>query len=144
MQVGEFGLEPHDRMMGAGDVAGAAGAGAVGARRFDRGFDHVRMEAHAEIIVRAPHGDLARPILFALGTPQRRRKPAGVAFEVGESPVALFRLQAGDRIRKAPLVVHQSAFLMGSRFVPPSDPAHFGIRPARPCLVRFGRSAATQ
>ncbi len=33
VQVGEFGLELHDRMVGAGDVAGAAGAGAVGARR---------------------------------------------------------------------------------------------------------------
>ena len=53
-------LELHDRMMGAGDVAGAAGAGAVGARRLDARLDHVGMAAHAEIIVRAPDGDFAR------------------------------------------------------------------------------------
>ena len=49
-------------------------------------------------------------VLFALGTPQRHREPLSVAFEIGEGPVALFRLQTVDRIRKAPLVVHSLPF----------------------------------
>ena len=69
VQVGELGLEPHDRVMGAGNVAGAAGAGAVGARRLDGRLDHRGVEAHAEIVVRAPDGDFAGLVFFALRTP---------------------------------------------------------------------------
>ncbi len=136
VQVGEFGLELHDRVVSAGNVARAAGAGAVGARRCNRRLDHGGMEAHAEIVVGAPYGNVARTVLFALGAPQRHREPCGVALEIGEGPVALFRLQKGDRVREAPLVVHRQPFLPDSR----PDPAsvlftHFGTDPARPCPV---------
>ncbi len=62
----------HDRVVGAGNVAGAAGAGAVGARRGDARLDHLGMAAHAEIVVRAPDGHFARGVLFARRAPQRR------------------------------------------------------------------------
>ena len=59
MEIGEFGLQADDRVMGARDVAGAAGADAMGARRIDARLDRFRMAAHAEIIVRAPDGHFA-------------------------------------------------------------------------------------
>ncbi len=61
MEIGEFRLELHQRMIGAGDVAGAAGAGADAGRGLDHGADHFRMLAHAEIVVGAPDHDIARP-----------------------------------------------------------------------------------
>ena len=108
MQVGELGLELHDRMVGAGNVARAAGAGAMGARRTDRGLDHLGMAAHAEIVVRAPDGDFAWTALFARRAPHRHREAARVALEIGEDAIALLRLQAVDRIFEAKLVVHRS------------------------------------
>ena len=106
MQVGEFGFELHDRVMGAGDVAGAAGPGAVGARGLNRGFDDVAMAAHAQIVVRAPDRDFAWGVLFAGRAPERHRKAARVALEVGERAVTLFGLQAVDRVLESPLIIH--------------------------------------
>ena len=48
-------------MVGAGDVAGAAGAGAHRASRLVHGVDHGGVLAHAEIVVGAPDGDFAGP-----------------------------------------------------------------------------------
>ena len=69
VQIGELALQHDDRMMGAGNVAGAAGAGAVGARRLDARLDDVGVDAHAEIVVRAPDGDRTRRVLFARRAP---------------------------------------------------------------------------
>ena len=60
VEVGELALQLDDRVMRSGNVARAAGSGAVGAGRPHAGFDHGRMAAHAEIVVRAPDGDFAR------------------------------------------------------------------------------------
>ena len=46
MQVGEFGLEPHQRMVRAGNVARAAGARAMAAGGLRHRVDHVRVHAH--------------------------------------------------------------------------------------------------
>ena len=99
--------EHDDRMMGAGNVAGAAGAGAVGARRLDARLDDVGVDAHAEIVVRAPDGDLTRRVLFARRAPQGEREAGGVALEVGEDAIALFALQAFDRFHKTTLIIHR-------------------------------------
>ena len=107
VQIGELRLELHDRVMRAGNVAGSAGARAMGARCANRRLDHVGMAAHAQIVVRAPDGDLAGTVFFARGTPLRHREPARVALEIGEGAIALFRLQTVDRLLKAPLVIHR-------------------------------------
>ena len=60
VQVGELALQLDQRMVGAGDVAGAAGAGAHAGRGLDHGADHLGVLAHAEIVVGAPDHDLAR------------------------------------------------------------------------------------
>ena len=113
MQIGELGLELHDRMVGPGNVARAAGAGAVGARRPNRGLDHIGVAAHAEIVVRAPDGDFARAMLLAGRAPHRHRKAARVALEIGENAIAFLRLQAVDRILEAPLVFHHAPTIQG-------------------------------
>ena len=58
-QIGELGFELDQRMVRAGDVAGAAGAGADARGGLHHGADHLRVLAHAEIVVGAPDGDLA-------------------------------------------------------------------------------------
>ena len=60
VQVGELALEQHVVVVGAGDVAGAAGAGAAAVERLVHRLEHGRVLAHAEIVVGAPDGDLRR------------------------------------------------------------------------------------
>src|SRR4051794_13781009 len=78
-------------MMRAGDVAGAACAGADAGRGLDHRAHHLRVLAHAEIIVGAPDHDVA----LALGrVPERMREPAGDALEIGEHAVAPLGVEA--------------------------------------------------
>jgi hypothetical protein len=90
-------------MVGAGDVAGAAGAGAHAGRGFDHGADHLGVLAHAEVVVRAPDHDVARTVRRM---PFGARKAAGEALEVGENPIAALVLQLRQRIREKSLIIH--------------------------------------
>ena len=103
VQVGELALKLDQRMVVAGDVAGAAGAGAHAGRGVDHGADHLRVLAHAEIIVRAPDDDVLRPVR---GMPDRVREAAGNSLEVGKHPVAPLGMQPGQRISEIAIVVH--------------------------------------
>ena len=60
VQRGELALERHVQRVGAGDVARAAGARALGADRGLHGLEHDRMLAHRQIVVAAPDRDVAR------------------------------------------------------------------------------------
>ena len=94
VQVGELALELDQRVIGAGDVAGAAGAGAHAGRGLDHGADHLGMLAHAEIVVGAPHD---RRRAGPAGECQiARGKPPGQPLEVGENPIAPLVPQAGQ------------------------------------------------
>ncbi len=106
MQVGELALQLDDRVVRAGNVAGAAGAGAVGAGRAHARLDDLLVAAHAQVIVRTPHGDFARPVLLAFRTPQGERKTRGVAFEIGEDAIAIILLEFGYRRFEPRSVIH--------------------------------------
>ena len=103
VQVGELGLELDHRMVVARDVARAAGAGADAHRGLGHGAHHGEVLAHAEIIVRAPHRDLARPVGRM---PDRRREAPGDALEIGEDAVAALGLEALDGAFEEALVIH--------------------------------------
>ena len=90
VEIGQFGFEFDERMIGAGNIAGAASPGAVLCRRRCHRLDHPRVASHAEIVVGAPDDDF----LDAIWTvPKGARKLFRVALEVGEDPVAAFPLQ---------------------------------------------------
>ena len=72
VQVGELGLELDVIMGGAGDVAGAAGARAHLVDRLMHGGADDRVLAHAEIVVGAPHGDVADAASARNGRPWDR------------------------------------------------------------------------
>ena len=106
MQIRQFGLELDDGVMGAGNVAGAAGAGAVAGRgRGDR-RDHNGMATHAEIIVGAPDGDFARLVRLAFRAPQRIRESCSIAFKIRKNAIAALRFQAFDRPVEVTTVIH--------------------------------------
>ena len=103
VQIGQFDLQLHHRVMGAGDVAGAAGAGADTGRGLDHGADHLGVLAHAEIVVGAPDHDVA---LAFRRVPDRMRKAACDPFEVGEHPVAPLVMQAVEGGGEEFAVIH--------------------------------------
>jgi hypothetical protein len=107
VQIGQFLLELHQRMMGAGDVAGAAGAGADPGGGLDHGADHLRMLPHAEIVVGAPDHDIARPLR---GMPHRMRKPARNSLEIGEDAVAPLVMQAAEGGTEEFAVIHRKTW----------------------------------
>ena len=104
VQIGELALKLDQRVIVAGDVAGAAGAGAHPRRGLDHGADHLRMLAHAEIVVRAPDHDILRPLRRM---PDRMRKTAGDPLEIGKHPVAPLVMQPGERVGKIGTVIHK-------------------------------------
>jgi hypothetical protein len=97
-------FELHQRMMGAGDVAGASGAGAHSRGGLDHGADHFRVLAHAEIVVGAPDHDIAPSLR---GMPHRMRKAARDPLKIGEDPVAPLVVQAVEGGTEIFAVIHR-------------------------------------
>ena len=103
VQIGEFPLQQHVIVVGAGDVAGAAGAGAATVERLVHRRQHRGVLAHAEIVVGAPHGDLAGAVRMVMpGT----GKGAGLALEIGKYAIASFAMKTFKLPAKISLVVH--------------------------------------
>ncbi|SRR5260370_134998 len=71
------------RVAGARDVAGAARAGPGALQLHGHCRQHLGVLAHAEVVVRAPHGDLGADAVV-----EGARKAAAAPFEIGEDPVA--------------------------------------------------------
>src|SRR5215467_13232252 len=108
MQVGELALELHQRMIVAGNIAGAAGAGAHPGRGLDHGADDFGMLAHAEIVVRAPDHDTFRPLRRM---PNRMRKTSGNALQIGEYAVAPFGPQPRQRPGEIAVIIDVRAIV---------------------------------
>ena len=102
VKVAKLALELDQRVIIAGDVAGAAGTGTHAGRGLDHGADHFRVLAHAKIVVRAPDYDRARS---GRGMPDRMRKPASDTLQIGEHAIALLAAQPAERIGEKGLVV---------------------------------------
>src|SRR6185437_2418494 len=107
VKIRQFRLELHQGMVGAGDIAGAAGAGADAGRGLDHGSDYFRMLAHAEIVVGAPDHDIACPLR---GMPHRVGKPAGDALEICEYAVAAFVMESAEGGIEKLAVIHRKAW----------------------------------
>src|SRR5262249_46594578 len=105
MQVGKFTLELDERVIGACDVAGAAGFSAHAGRGRDHGAYYLGMLTHAEIIVRAPNDDVACTMR---GMPGGAWKATGVALEVGKNSIPALVPQFGQRLREMYLIIHCS------------------------------------
>ena len=103
VQIGKFLLELDQRMVGAGDIAGAAGAGADAGRGLDHGADHLRMLTHAEVVVGTPDHDVARSLRRV---PGGVGKPAGDALEVGENAIAPLVMKAIERGTEELAIIH--------------------------------------
>ena len=103
VEVGEFLLQEHVIMVGAGNVSGAARAGSASVDCLVHRLQHRWMLAHAEIVVGTPDGDLAR----AAGAVMRRvGEPPRLPLQIGEDPVAPLPVEAGDRIAEERFVIH--------------------------------------
>src|ERR1700757_2227760 len=98
-------------MVGAGDVAGASGAGAHARGGLHHGADHFRVLPHAEIVVGAPDHDVARALRRV---PHRVREPAGDTLEIGENPVAPLVMQAVEGGTEELAVIHRKTACRGS------------------------------
>ena len=88
VQIGKLALQDDVIVVGAGDVARAAGTGTTFVDRLVHCLGHDLALSHAEIVVGAPHGDVVLPLR---SMPHGGRKGAALALQLGEHPVvALF------------------------------------------------------
>ena len=77
-RIGQLALQHDVVVVGARDVAGAAGAGAALVDRLVHGGEHGGMLAHVQVIVAAPHGHPARLAAARVGGARGNRR-RGVA-----------------------------------------------------------------
>jgi hypothetical protein len=109
-EVGELKLKLDQRMVGAGDVAGAAGARAHAAGRLLHGFHDLGILPHAEIVVGAPDGDFFGS---AIRPPDGAREGACNALYIRKDAIAPFSVDLVDRFLKKPLIVHYALPVCG-------------------------------
>ena len=76
-------------------------------RGLDHGVDHLRVLAHAEIIVGAPDGDI---LGFTVRTmPHRLGETLHIALDMGEDPIAPFRTKTEDSCLEVAPINHAEA-----------------------------------
>src|SRR5512132_1926694 len=107
VQIGQLALQQHVVVIGAGDVAGAAGTRAAPRDGLVHRRQYRGMLPHPEIVVRAPHRDLAD---FARAMAQCPRKTARLTLQVGEHAVTALPLQGAEPLGEKVFVVHASPF----------------------------------
>ena len=87
VEVGQLALKLDQRMIGAGDVTGAACPGTHAGCSFDHGADHLRVLSHAEVVVGTPDHDAARA---GRRVPDGMGIASGDALKVGKDAVTPF------------------------------------------------------
>ena len=112
MQIGELGFEQVMKVGVAGDVAGAAAAGAERAYGLHHCIEHDRVLPHPEIVVRAPYRYLAPDAVI-----ERAGKKAATALEMGESAVASFGAKLIETLFEEAFVIHLVASFLPSMFI---------------------------
>ena len=90
VQVGQFRFQQQVLVVVARNVARAAGADAAVLHGIDHGVDHIRVLAHAQIVVRTPHRHLGHFAVFVVIGPWER--PA-LAVKLGKGAIVAFGLQ---------------------------------------------------
>jgi len=104
VKVGEFGFELDMLPVGPGDVARASRSGT---RQIDgamHGGQHIRMLAHAEVVIAAPDGNATAPTIGSV--PQGRGKLPGEPLELDEGPIAAIQLHCADEAFELGDMVH--------------------------------------
>ena len=101
MQIGQLAFEQQMDVAVAGNVAGAAGAGADRAKPLLHCGQHRRVLSHAEIVVRAPHRHLgADAVVESAG------EAAAAPFEIGKDPISALGVQRIETLSEEALVIH--------------------------------------
>src|SRR6267154_5446407 len=88
-------------MVVARDVAGAAGAGADRPQGLFHRPEHRGVLTHAEIVVRAPNGDLGADAVI-----KGAREAAAAPLEVGKDAIPPFGMQRTETLSEKALVIH--------------------------------------
>jgi|SRR6516165_5026690 len=118
----------------AGDIARAAGAGADRPQCLCHRREHRRMLPHAEIVVRAPHGDLGADAVI-----EGARKPAAAPLEIGEDTVPPFGAQRREPLLEESFVIHRSPQSAEALTYTIYLARQVAAREARRCRPRHGR-----
>jgi hypothetical protein len=87
VQLGELAFEQDMRVAGPGYVAGAPCPGPRTLKLLGHRRQHLRVLAHAEIVVRAPHGDFRADAVIVSA-----REMAAAALQIGKDAVAPLRV----------------------------------------------------
>ena len=91
MKIGKLLLKDDMQMSGPGDVASAAGSGAVGLDRIRHGVQDGRVLTHSQIIVRTPYRDV--PVATVKPVQSFGESPAAT-LQIGKNPIVALFLKA--------------------------------------------------
>jgi hypothetical protein len=104
MQVRQFALQQYVVMVGAGNVARAAGAGAAALEPLLHRGDRVGILAHPEIIVGAPDRDVVNDVaVMTIGPGIITRLP----LKIGKDTVISLPFQLVNTVREITFVIHR-------------------------------------
>src|SRR5262245_47665647 len=103
MEVGKLSFELHVIVGRARDIACYGGPGSLRVDRLVHGLQHRRMLAHAEIVVGAPHRNLARAVCrYMLG----HRKEASAAPQIRENAISTFSMKGLELLLEQYVEIH--------------------------------------
>src|SRR6202022_5145334 len=88
-------------MIVARDITGSAGARTHSPQRLFHCREHRRMLAHAEIVVRAPDGDLGADAVI-----EGAREAAAAPLEIGKDAIPPLGVQRTEAVFEEALVIH--------------------------------------
>ena len=107
VQAGQLPLQQHMIMVGAGNIAGAARAGAAFVQRLVHRLQNLGVLGHAEVVVGAPDRDPS--FLLAAKVAGAGKIPA-VSFDVIENAVAALGLDRGNGLCKIFVIIKGHGF----------------------------------
>ena len=118
------------------DIAGSAGAGSHGVNRLVHGLQHRRMLAHAEIVVGAPHRNLARAVCRYMLS---HRKEAAAAPQIRENAISTFSKKGLELLLEQYVEMHVDL----SRVLPARmKSSHSAFRPSSSAAAKMLSDAA--
>src|SRR5260370_16141972 len=119
MQLGSLAFQQHVIVVGAGNIASAAGTGTATVERLMHRRKHCGMLTHAEIVVRTPHGHFTGPARIVM---PGAWKGTCLSLQICKYAIPPFAMKAVNLLAEIGFIVHDKFPWHRSRRTPVTTP----------------------